>query len=59
MTFKPEETDIFETAAPEKGRNLNLRSPTSELRVWGFIGAPGVSRATRESQHLFVNRRPG
>jgi DNA mismatch repair protein MutL len=30
----------------------------SLLRVWGFIGAPGVSRATREDQHLFVNRRP-
>ena len=30
----------------------------SELRVWGFIGAPGVSRSTREDQHLFVNRRP-
>jgi len=28
------------------------------FRVWGFIGAPGVSRATREDQHLFVNRRP-
>jgi DNA mismatch repair protein MutL len=28
------------------------------LRVWGFLGAPGVSRATREEQHLFVNRRP-
>ncbi len=28
------------------------------LRVWGYIGAPGVSRATREDQHLFVNRRP-
>jgi len=28
------------------------------LRVWGFIGAPGVSRATREDQHVFVNRRP-
>jgi DNA mismatch repair protein MutL len=47
-SFKPEETDIFETASPEN----------SELRIWGFIGAPGVSRATRESQHLFVNRRP-
>ena len=31
-------------------------SPT--LRVWGFIGAPGVARSTREDQHLFVNRRP-
>ncbi len=28
------------------------------FRLWGFIGAPGVSRATREDQHLFVNRRP-
>jgi DNA mismatch repair protein MutL len=37
-------------------------SPTddrrSTLRLWGFIGAPGVSRATREDQHVFVNRRP-
>jgi DNA mismatch repair protein MutL len=31
---------------------------TSDFRVWGFAGAPGVSRATREDQHLFVNRRP-
>lgn len=28
------------------------------MRLWGFIGKPGVSRATREDQHLFVNRRP-
>lgn len=28
------------------------------LRIWGFIGAPGLSRTTREEQHLFVNRRP-
>jgi DNA mismatch repair protein MutL len=32
--------------------------PSSQLRVWGYIGAPGVSRSTREEQHLFVNRRP-
>jgi DNA mismatch repair protein MutL len=32
--------------------------PAASLRVWGFIGAPGVSRSTREDQHLFVNRRP-
>ncbi len=31
---------------------------TSDFLVWGFLGAPGVSRATREDQHLFVNRRP-
>lgn len=28
------------------------------MRVWGYIGAPGVSRGSREDQHLFVNRRP-
>jgi DNA mismatch repair protein MutL len=28
------------------------------FRVWGVIGAPGVSRSTREDQHVFVNRRP-
>ena len=27
-------------------------------RVRGLIGAPGVSRGSREDQHLFVNRRP-
>lgn len=26
--------------------------------IWGLIGAPGVSRATRQDQHIFVNRRP-
>ena len=33
-------------------------STSSQFRVWGFMGAPGVSRSTREDQHLFVNRRP-
>ncbi len=28
------------------------------IRLWGLIGAPGVSRSTRSDQHLFVNRRP-
>jgi DNA mismatch repair protein MutL len=31
---------------------------TGRFRLWGFIGAPGVARATREDQHVFVNRRP-
>jgi DNA mismatch repair protein MutL len=30
----------------------------SPLHLWGFIGAPGVSRSTREDQNVFVNRRP-
>ena len=51
----PEETDIFETALPEKPA---AESSSSAVRIWGLIGSPGVSRATRESQFVFVNRRP-
>ena len=51
----PDETDIFETALPEKPA---VRSPDSELRIWGLIGSPGVSRATRDGQFTYVNRRP-
>lgn len=29
-----------------------------QVGIWGVIGAPGVSRSTREDQILFVNRRP-
>ncbi len=35
-----------------------IGNPQSGIRVWGFIGAPGVSRSNREDQHIFVNRRP-
>jgi len=53
---QPEETEIsFETAAPEKSAVGNRQSA---IHIWGLIGAPGVSRATRESQFVFVNRRP-
>jgi len=51
----PEEADIFENALPEKSE---VRSPKSEIRVWGLAGSPGVSRATRDGQFVFVNRRP-
>ena len=51
----PEESDIFETAGPSPS---TLDAQPSTFRVWGFIGSPGVSRATRDGQHLFVNRRP-
>jgi DNA mismatch repair protein MutL len=33
-------------------------SPPLPVRLFGWIGAPGVSRASRDDQHLFVNRRP-
>jgi DNA mismatch repair protein MutL len=36
----------------------SILHPPSSIRIWGLIGAPGVSRSTREDQHLFVNRRP-
>jgi DNA mismatch repair protein MutL len=54
--YKHEEAEIsFETALPEKSEIGNRKS---EIRVWGLIGSPGVSRATRDGQFVFVNRRP-
>jgi DNA mismatch repair protein MutL len=49
----PAEPDVD----PASGDPAEAR-PEAPLRLWGFIGAPGVSRSTREDQHLFVNRRP-
>jgi len=42
----------------EPGDSQPEDSRRGTIRLWGFMGAPGVSRATREDQHLFVNRRP-
>jgi len=53
-----DESDVFETAEPALRDNTAIVNRKSEIRVWGFMGAPGVSRATREDQHVFVNRRP-
>jgi DNA mismatch repair protein MutL len=54
--FRPEETEIsFETALPEKSEIVNRKS---QIQIWGLIGSPGVSRATRDGQFAFVNRRP-
>src|SRR2546427_5282880 len=39
--------DTFSPSTPDTRHSFHL---------WGFIGAPGVSRATRDDQHLFVNR---
>ena len=50
-------TGELEAAAGEEDAVLHERT-TTPLRLWGFIGAPGVSRSTREEQHVFVNRRP-
>src|SRR5437867_8453859 len=52
--------EIHETEEPDELREAPSTQVArrSTLRVWGFLGAPGVSRATRQDQHLFVNRRP-
>jgi DNA mismatch repair protein MutL len=54
----PDETESFETAVPASEAILSPVTRHPSLRVWGFIGAPGVARSTREDQHIFVNRRP-
>ena len=50
-------TGELEAAASEEDAVLHERT-TTPVRLWGFLGAPGVSRSTREEQHVFVNRRP-
>jgi len=52
-----DETESFETASPERP-DPTRQTKDARLQVWGLMGAPGVSRATREDQHVFVNRRP-
>ncbi|MBN8248829.1 MAG: DNA mismatch repair endonuclease MutL, partial [Verrucomicrobia bacterium] len=52
--------------SPDSNDGLVLDAPAppaaapdrSRFRLWGFLGAPGVSRSSREEQHLFVNQRP-
>lgn len=53
-----EESESFETATPAGAAPSKIENPKSRIRLWGFLGAPGVSRGTREDQHIFVNRRP-
>src|SRR5579883_3209054 len=49
------QTDPGAGSPEEEWQTQAVEAP---MRLWGFIGAPGVSRSTREDQHLFVNRRP-
>jgi DNA mismatch repair protein MutL len=51
---------IEEAPDLEPGENWVLRDSgkLSRFRLWGFIGAPGVSRSSRDEQHVFVNQRP-
>lgn len=45
------------TDADEPGSEASAAA-AGFIRLWGYLGQPGVSRATRADQHLFVNRRP-
>jgi DNA mismatch repair protein MutL len=47
-----------EMPLPDDRENPTDAPASTLFRLWGFIGAPGVSRSTREDQHIFVNRRP-
>ena len=47
-----------EMRSPDEAEDSTGTPASTLFRLWGFIGAPGVSRSTREDQHLFVNRRP-
>jgi DNA mismatch repair protein MutL len=40
------------------GPESETSAAPASFSVWGLIGAPGVSRSTRQDQHIFVNRRP-
>ncbi|MBI5773200.1 MAG: DNA mismatch repair endonuclease MutL [Verrucomicrobia bacterium] len=48
------DTDAEEAALTQS----QIANRKSQIRLWGFIGAPGVARSTRDDQNLFVNRRP-
>jgi DNA mismatch repair protein MutL len=36
---------------------LPVEFETSELKITGFVGDPTLTKATREDQHFFINRR--
>ena len=51
-------TETLDEKFADDPDHATLRAPGSAIRVWGLMGAPGVSRGTREEQRVFVNRRP-
>ncbi|MCW5559055.1 MAG: DNA mismatch repair endonuclease MutL, partial [Verrucomicrobiae bacterium] len=55
---EPEPADLLELQDAPPPAPEPAESGPSRFRLWGFIGAPGVSRSSREEQHLFVNQRP-
>jgi DNA mismatch repair protein MutL len=49
--------DFKSTIQNERGDDGGEEA-SSGFRLWGLIGKPGVSRAARDEQFVFVNRRP-
>jgi DNA mismatch repair protein MutL len=58
VNFAVELAEAPDTDEMREMSGVETAERRSMFRVWGFIGSPGVSRGTREDQHLFVNRRP-
>lgn len=48
--------NLLSILPPEEGTIPELIG--REITIWGLMGAPGLSRSSRDHQHLFVNRRP-
>ncbi|MBT5925376.1 MAG: DNA mismatch repair endonuclease MutL [Verrucomicrobia bacterium] len=48
-------TDAIRTKIRDEDKEFFEEHP---VNIWGFVGAPGVSRSSRADQHLFVNQRP-
>ena len=50
-------SELKERIAADEDGTGDVTTPVV-FRLWGFIGAPGVSRSNRDDQNVFVNRRP-
>jgi DNA mismatch repair protein MutL len=58
VEFSAEVQETGDDGLREGSLELRDAARFTKFRLWGFIGSPGVSRATRDEQHLFVNQRP-
>jgi DNA mismatch repair protein MutL len=56
--FLPVDFSMDLPALAQDEESETPQAAPARFSVWGFTGAPGVARGTREDQHLFVNRRP-
>lgn len=55
----PVDSGVIEFAPNSPGSGTEGQEPNmTSFRLWGYVGAPGVSRASRQDQYLYVNRRP-